>query len=345
MRVNVFLRSAGEGIEARRKRDVLRHFHQGLRAEREDAHLVSRRGYEPCDVAVVLGGRPSAKRAATRNVRDEIFARHDGVFVHLETPLFGRSVYQRAPIAAYVRKLLRLGRNRYSDEYGYYRVAANGFVQDDADFNNAASPPDRWLRMSEELGLKLKPYRRQGGHVLIIGQNPGDASLRGIDIFQWMHETVVEARRLTNRPIIVRPHPVTPPVLMRQFEQRFSTLPGIVIDYPPTRPVRAVLQDCWVLLAYSSSATIDALIEGVPCITSSPANMAWPVSDHTLERIDQPTLYPREQWLADLAYAQWSPEEMRSGLTWRQLRSAVLRAFQPSDGTPAACAVQLPGLV
>lgn len=344
MRVHVFLRSAGEGVEARRKREVLRCFHEGLLAEGEDACLVSRRGYERCDVAVVLGGRPTAKRAATRSVRDEIFGRHDGVFVFIETPLFGRNVYRRAPVAAYLRKLLRLGRNRYSDEYGYYRVGVNGFLQDDADFNNQGSPPDRWARMLDELGVQLKPYRLHGSHLLIVGQNPGDASLRGADIFEWMHRTAVEARGLTTRPIIVRPHPVTSQLMMREFEARFSTLPGIVIDYPPTRPVRSVLQDCWVLLAYSSSASIDALIEGVPCITSSPANMAWPVSDHSLESIEQPTLFAREQWLADLAYAQWSPEEMQSGAPWRHLRPAVIRALAAAPAEPAAPALELPQL-
>ncbi|MCU0895485.1 MAG: hypothetical protein MUD06_14440, partial [Rhodospirillales bacterium] len=105
MRVNVFLRTAGEGVEARRKRKVLRCFHDGLIVAGEGAHLVSSGGYERCDVAIVLGGRPTAKRARTRGVRDDIFARHGGVFVFIETPLFGRSVYRRAPMAAYLRKL------------------------------------------------------------------------------------------------------------------------------------------------------------------------------------------------------------------------------------------------
>lgn len=349
MRLNVFLRSAGEGVEARRKREVLRCFHEGLLAHGEDARLIRGRGYEDCDVAVVLGGRPSAKRAATRSVRDEIFGRHGerkrGVFVYIETPLFGRSVFSRAPAMAYLRKLLRLGRNRYSDAYGYYRVGVNGFLQDDADFGSACSPSDRWERMSEELGLRLKPYREEGRHVLIVGQNPGDASLRGADIFDWMQRTAVEAHRLTSRPIILRPHPVTPQAMMREFQTRFSGLAGIVIDYPPTRPLQSVLEDCWILLAYSSSASIDALIEGVPCITSSPANMAWPVSDHALERIERPTLFPREQWLADLAYAQWSPDEMRLGLTWRHLRPAVLRALSPGPSAAGdATLLELPGL-
>ena len=323
MRIHVFLRTAGEGVEARRKRHVLRCFYEGLLVEGADARLVDG-GYEPCDVAVVLGGRPSAKRAATRTVREDIFTCHRGPFVFVETPLIGRHVYRRSVIATYVRKLLRLGRNRYSDKYGYYRVGVNGFLQDDADFNNAESRPDRWEQQSRAFDLRLKPYRQAGRHVLIVGQNPGDASLRGADIFDWMYRTAVQARRLTERPIVVRPHPVTPEKMMREFEERFMTLEGIVLDHPPKQSIQSVLQDCWVLLAYSSNATIDALIEGVPCITLSPANLAWPVSDHDLERIERPTLFEREQWLYDLAYAQWSPKEMRAGTVWRHLRPAVV---------------------
>jgi hypothetical protein len=329
MKIHVFLRTAGEGVEARRKRYVLRCFYKGLLVEGADAHLVDGQGYEPCDVAIVLGGRPSGgrpfgKRAATQAVRDDIFTRHQGPFVFIETPLLGRHVYRRAVIAAYVRKLLRLGRPWYSDKVGYYRVGVNGFLQDDADFNNAGSPPDRWELLSRAFGLRLKPYRQSGRHVLIVGQNPGDTSLRGADIFDWMHRTAVQARRVTERRIVVRPHPVTPQAMMQEFEKRFVRLEGIVLDHPPRRSIRTVLQDCWVLLAYSSSATIDALIEGIPCITLSPANLAWPLSDHDLERIEHPTLFEREQWLYDLAYAQWSPEEMQAGIVWRHLQPAVV---------------------
>ena len=248
MRINVFLRSAGEGVEARRKRHVLRCFYEGLIAEGDDARLVDG-GYEPCDVAVVLGGRPSAKRATTQSVRQDIFTRHQGPFVFIETPLLGRHVYRRSVIAAYVRKLLRLGRNRYSDDYGYYRVGVNGFLQDDADFNNAGSPPDRWEQLSRAFGLQLKPYRQAGRHVLIVGQNPGDTSLRGADIFDWMQRTAVHARRLTERPIVVRPHPVTPEAMMREFEERFATAgwhrPRPSARSKRSRPCSRTAGCCW----------------------------------------------------------------------------------------------------
>ncbi|MFO1040117.1 MAG: hypothetical protein U1E45_25010, partial [Geminicoccaceae bacterium] len=92
MRINVFLSSAGEGGQADRKRHVLRCFYDGLIATGENAGLVDQPGYQPCDVAVVLGGRPLAAHRAAESCREEIFARHRGEFVFIETPLIGRQV-------------------------------------------------------------------------------------------------------------------------------------------------------------------------------------------------------------------------------------------------------------
>lgn len=325
MRVTTFLRSAGEGANGTRKREVLRRFHEGMVAEEVDAELVDGEAYEPADVAVIFGGRPSTRHKPTQAIRRDILDRHRGTFVVIETPFLGRRVFQRSQLAGWLGKKLKLrSLHRFSDDYGYYRVGIDGFLPDDADFNNRSSPPDRWREMSRTLGLKPKPYRRRGRSVMIVGQVPGDLSLRGLDIVEWMHETALAARRNTDRPIVVRPHPATTPDMLEEIGRRFDGLAGVTLDHPPRRPVRDMLQDCWVLVAYSSGATVDALIEGVPCITLSPANTAWPVSDHSLERIERPTLFEREQWLCDLAYAQWSPEEMRTGLAWRHLHRAVL---------------------
>ena len=137
MRVTTFLRSAGEGSFGERKRHVLKQFHQGVIAEGADARLVDEFTYEPTDVAVVFGGRPSAGHEPTERVRYDIWSRHRGPFVLLETPLLGRTVYRRSRLMFWMRKKLELrDRKRCSDHYDYYRVGINGVFQDDADFNN-----------------------------------------------------------------------------------------------------------------------------------------------------------------------------------------------------------------
>ena len=165
-----------------------------------------------------MAARP-AHHEPTRQVRREIFKRHRGTFVLIETPLFGRRVFSQSALTTWIHKRLGRGnRRRFVDDYGYYRVGIDGFLQDDADFNNNSSPPDRWRSLSRSLQLDLKPYRRRGRCVLIVGQVPGDLSLRGLDIIAWMQATATAAQRLTTRPILVRPHPATQKDMMEDDE-------------------------------------------------------------------------------------------------------------------------------
>lgn len=325
MKVKVFLSTAGQGARARMKHRALLSFLEGLRLEGVDAEPVERTGYSSCDVAVMFGGhRQAASSRASKDTRDVVFGSHHGCFVLLETPLLGRRVYQRSKMMSRVRKLLKLGSRTYSDAYEYFRVGVDGTLADDGEFCNRDSSSERWQMLSRRLNLNVQAYRQTGKHVLLVGQNPGDASLRGLNIFTWLEESIAEIRQFTDRPVLVRPHPVTDPRLMQVFERQFSALPqGVSLDFPPRRPIRACLQDCWAIVAYSSNATIDALIDGIPAISLNSANMAWPVSDHSLASIERPSLFAREQWLYDLACAQWSADEMRSGIVWRHIREVI----------------------
>jgi hypothetical protein len=325
MKVKVFLQTAGDGTRAQRKRHTLRCFYEGLRLAQVDVEMVDEQVYRPCDLAVVFGARRRPEKPSDAGeVRNRIMDAHGGHLIILETPLLGRSVYQRSILMTNLHRILRRGSRTFSDDYSYFRVGIDGFLADDGDFANRSSPSDRWHLLSRQLGLNLRPYRRSGQHVLLVGQNPGDASLRGLDMFDWLEQTMLDLRQTTNRPIIVRPHPVTDARMMLIFQRRFRVLPvGCKLDFPPRRPMSTSLDKCWVLVAYSSSSTIDALIGGVPAIALSSANMAWPVTDHSLSAVESPTLFAREQWLYDLAYAQWSPDEMQTGMVWRHLRPAL----------------------
>jgi hypothetical protein len=327
MNVKIFLQTAGDGTRAQMKRHTLSCFYEGLRQAHVDVEMVDEPHYRQCDLAVMFGARRRPdKPSDAGELRHRIVEEHRGHTIILETPLLGRSVYQRSIVLSRLRRFLRLGSHSFSDHYAYFRVGIDGFLADDGDFANHDSPSDRWNMLSRRLGLKLKPYRQAGNHVLLVGQNPGDASLRGLDMFDWLEQTMLDLRQATNRPIIVRPHPVTDARMMREFQRRFGVLPvGCKLDFPPRRPMATSLRKCWLLVAYSSSSTIDALIHGVPAIALSPANMAWPVTDHSLSALEHPTLFEREQWLHDLAYAQWSADEMQNGTVWRHLRPAVER--------------------
>lgn len=296
-------------------------FHRSLRDAGEDVEWVQG-GYQACDIAVVYGyPKPDSRSAwACRAVH----AQHTGPVVIVESPFLGRTPYiEKNGIRAFIRRIR--GKRNLVDQHLYSRIGIDGAFQDDADFCNAGSPADRWNLLSREFGLELRPYRTTGSHVLIVGQKPGDASLRGCNIVDWMINTVTEVRRYTDRPIVVRAHPAALPRDFPKMKKAFGANRNVRLDIPPTGTINDALRDCWAAVTYSSSAAINALLNGIPAISMSPASMAWPVTDHDLSKVDNPTLHEREQWLYDLCYAQWSVEETARGLVWARLKDRVLQ--------------------
>ena len=67
------------------------------------------------------------------------------------------------------------------------------------------------------------------------------------------------------------------------------------------------------------TVSIDSILEGVPVITCSEYNFLWPISTHTIEDVENPRKGEREQLLYNLAYAQWSVQEIKEGKPWKHL--------------------------
>ena len=79
--------------------------------------------------------------------------------------------------------------------------------------------------------------------------------------------------------------------------------------------------ESWIAL--TSGSAIDAAIAGVPVICLSPRNFAWEVSSHSRRGLEKPWRGDRSPWLANLAYTQWTPDEIAAGDCWRRLRGLV----------------------
>ena len=60
-------------------------------------------------------------------------------------------------------------------------------------------------------------------------------------------------------------------------------------------------------------------IRRVPVIPGSEYNFVYDISSHTLDDIENPKLGDRKQLLYDLAYAQWSVQEIEKGTAWEHL--------------------------
>jgi hypothetical protein len=303
----------------------------GLNCEISNAH-----GYKECDVAVVWG-LPKTKTGKSRLSqrkslsRQDIFERHQGRFVILEAPVLGRRVRPREsrhwvmkalfPESAPWTRFLLPEASYKPDPFDHYRVGLGGFP-DQGGLALAPFCGNRWESLSRRLGIpEVLPYRKEGRHIVVVGQVPGDASLRGEDINQWLMNTCAELRKLTERPIVARLHPLAQVDGRSGVYERLAQL-SVKVDHP-SHPFVDTMKGAWSVVTYSSGAAVDALLAGVPAVAVSPASYAWDVTDHELNRAVNPTLFERGPWLQKLAAAHWHHDEIMSGDIWKPIMSAL----------------------
>jgi hypothetical protein len=194
------------------------------------------------------------------------------------------------------RRALVLERGYVGDRF-YWTSIGYGGLNGFADFCNNGMPGDRWQKHFASL---MQPWRGHAGeYVLIAAQVPNDASLRGMDNERWCRgvQLFLEGRGIEAR---IRWHPASPRGRMA-----------------PPRPLAEDLAGARWLVTYNSNSAVDAVLAGVPAVTCDMGSVAWDVTGH--EPAHAPPMPDRTQWAHDIAYAQWSLDEIRNGEAWAHL--------------------------
>ena len=154
----------------------------------------------------------------------------------------------------------------------------------------------------------MKEYSR-GKYILLCGQVPWDASVEGSNHIEWLEETIERLKQKTEMGIVFRPHPLS--------------------DLPPFRGAgysRIRLEEdiagAHAVVTFNSNTGVDAALAGKPVFAADEGSMVWNLCNRDLKDIKEPKYWPmndRAQWAFNLAYAQWTPLEMREGLAWKHL--------------------------
>ena len=258
------------------------------------------------DAAVIYGSYKTYRGSGHHKVKTEI-ANTFPKFIQLETPIIGR-------IAS-------------TSDHGYLRVGVNGFLFDEAKWGFEYTDKNRYKKVFEHTGYNPnQEWIKDGDHILILMQNPGDASLRGQNIFEWALNTVRTLKKHTDRKIIVRPHPLP----RKGFDdfvkkvKRFKNVQLVENELPNNlRPLEKDFKNCFCAVSYSSGSTVDAVLAGVPVLATDPGNMAWDVSTHELNKIESRYLGDRLEWMQKISMCQWSMEEFENGECWNHIKKSL----------------------
>lgn len=197
-------------------------------------------------------------------------------------------------------------KNKRSDENDLERYMQVGYdgIKRKAKCYAKGSSQDRW----QALEFPVKEWRETGEHILIIGQHEIGISTQHLDIIGWWEDVISYLSMATDRPIKFRPHPNQTQFPKGKYEITHDTT------------IEQDLENCWCAVARTTNGAVDAIINGIPVITPDQTCMAYDVSSHFLTEFIEPVTPDRTNWLAELAYSQWTINEMAEGLPWKHLR-------------------------
>ena len=196
------------------------------------------------------------------------------------------------------RHYLVMERGYFGDRFLHCSLGFDG-LNGQASFLSHSSTSARWLPHSH----LLKPWTPEGNYYLLVGQVAGDNSCNHVNLKDWYDEVVADS----HKPVVFRPHP---------YDRSGYCPEGALLS------VRSLTQDLThaeAVITFSSTVGVDSLMAGKPTVAYDPISMVYSVTGHHVSEVSdiEP---PREQWAHDLAYTQWSKDEIESGEAWDHLR-------------------------
>ena len=286
------------------KSNILKFFHQGVNAAGDTGMLHKGFNCVPCDVACIMGYvHKDGKHLPHLDLRQKILD------------------YQKQS----VKKTLIADSNLFlymdkNNPQHYLRYSFDGVFPTTGFYFDKDVDPNRWIKISRNMNITLKPYRTQGNHILICLQRNGGWSMAGLSVIDWLDDIVRKIQQISSRPIVVRPHPGDKKIMrilkLKYKNVSLSNKPSLLDD----------LKNAWATVVYNSSPSVASIIEGVPAfITDSEPkhSQSYSVANTDLNQIENPMLHERQFWIEKLAMCHWNFTEMQSGEAWSFFRKYV----------------------
>jgi hypothetical protein len=296
--VVVYASSLPRVADRSRKTEVLEAFAAGAQAQGARVLLQRECQVVPARLAVILGWVGTKIRGAHIQLRRDVID-HQRVSKNLIMPIDGSCF-------------------KFVDDHSQFlRYSLDGVFYNRDRYANANSTASKWNQIQQVLGLQLQPWRAQGDHVLVCLQRDGGWSMKGTDMTAWTVNTVRRLRELTSRPIVIRAHPKH-----RIDLSVLSDLTGVRQSLHGT-DLTQDLAGAWAAVFYNSSASVAAVLAGIPVFATDDDCVAWRMANPDLAQIEDPKMPAREQWLYDLSAAHWTDAESRSGAIYRHFLDLI----------------------
>ena len=199
----------------------------------------------------------------------------------------------------------------------YLRFSFDGIFPTTGEYFDSVVDKGHWQEIKSNIGFDLKPWRTDGNHILICLQRNGGWSMQGLDVMDWCVKTILEIKKYSNRPIIVRAHPgdknAKNYLKLNVPDVKISTNQNILDDF----------KTAWATITYNSSPGVASAIEGIPVFvtdTNTRNSQAFSVCNTELKNIENPTMTERQDWVEKLAMSHWNFQDLESGNAWKHIK-------------------------
>jgi hypothetical protein len=168
-----------------------------------------------------------------------------------------------------------------------------------------------------KLGISLALNFSRNPNIVVAAQHKSSLQVNDINMEDWIVKQIEQLRTVTDRPIIVRPHPRCP-------LNMFSHDQSVTLEEPRkianTYDSYNLVFDCHAMVNYNSGPGIQAALAGTRPIVDV-TSLAHPVGID-IQNIDQPYTIDRDQWLIEICHTEYTLKEIEQG-TWLQRLSLV----------------------
>ena len=136
-------------------------------------------------------------------------------------------------------------------------------------------------------------------------------------------QQIIEIRKHTNRPIVIRPHPRNNIFIdVKKYKDVKIVYPKKDRNTYDDTDFNERLKNAWAVVNHSSNPAMQSVFNGVPVFVSE-ASLSYDVGNTTLANINNPNRPGRWAWANKLAYTEWWPDEIAQGKPWQRIKKQL----------------------
>jgi hypothetical protein len=192
------------------------------------------------------------------------------------------------------------------DKPHWLRITKNAHCQTKLTNTN----PDRYEKYFKR---ELKPWQKDGKKILVLP--PTNAVAGFFNATGWLDETVKVLKENTDRPIEVREKPYNPTVATDHVGAT------VKVDEPTNHQPSISWNEYFACVTYNSNTMIESFTNGVPVFCDPHVCGATPIAETDFTKIEKPRYEDRIALFSNLAYNNWTMEEMSNGTAWKMIDS------------------------